>query len=112
MSENGMLLAAVGSTFLLNVVLFSLSKKVTFPHCMGIKIKDSRQDRENEHIQDNVKISNITREVLQNLIRSLSQGCGARGSLLIFATPLMVFVPFSKTAENCIFRDMMKNAKY
>ena len=101
MSENGMLLAAVGSTFLLNVVLFSLSKKVTFPHCMGIKIKDSRQEHENDHIRDNLKISNIIREVLQKLIRSLSQGCRATGNFLIFATPLMAF---------CLFQEQLKIA--
>ena len=83
-----MLLAAVGSTFLLKHIDFSLSEKVSLPHCMGIKIVVRLQNNEKEQIQGNIKTSNITAEVLQNLIWSSSQRCGARCSLLIFATPL------------------------
>ena len=87
-ANKGMLLAAVGSTFLLKCLVISLSEKVSLPHCMGIKIKVRRQGNEKEQIQGNSKTSNITAEVLQILIVSPSQRCGARGSLLNSATPL------------------------
>jgi len=112
MSKNGMLLAAVGSTFPLKFMIFSPSEKVSLPHCMGIKIRGSRQNIEKEQIQGNIKNSNITAEVLQKLIWSPSQRCGAKCSLLIFATPLTVFGHFSKINENSTFRDMMKNAEF
>ena len=38
-AKNGMLLDAVGSTFLLKYIITSLSEKVSLPHCTGIKIR-------------------------------------------------------------------------
>ena len=87
MPKNGMLLAAVGSTFLLKHIIILLSEKVSFPHRMGMKIVVRPQSSEKEQIQGNIKTSNITAELLRKLSLSPSQRCGARCNVLIFATP-------------------------